>query len=215
MWGLVLRIASNYAADSRVVYVRRGAIGWPPVGPSRRTTSGTGAADSSCISMALVRAMNWPWLSRSRGMMVLSMPVTMLSACASQWMMGPPPTSTCDGKARLASRASTENVQAYELMARARHAYLQVTREHVSHGVKLLRQAIELDPNYAEASAHLAIAHFVLPYFSTVSPSSIEASAREAIDRAFELDDGLLRSRRPHRGRSRRGRRGAPRATRR
>jgi serine/threonine-protein kinase len=95
------------------------------------------------------------------------------------------------GEARLASASSTDSVQAYELVARARHAYLQVTRDHVDHGMKLLRQALELDPDYAEAWAHLAIAHFVLPYFSTVSPSSIEASAREAIDRAFALDDGL------------------------
>lgn len=93
-------------------------------------------------------------------------------------------------KERLAS-VSTRNVEAYELVARARHAYLQVTPDHVNHGMELLRQAIELDPEYAVAWAHLAIAHFVLPYFSSVPPSSVEASAREAIDRAFELDKGL------------------------
>jgi TolB-like protein len=94
-------------------------------------------------------------------------------------------------EARLSTRAGTKSVEAYELVARARHAYLRVTQDHVDHGTRLLRQAIDLDPDYAEAWAHLAIAHFVLPYFSTVSPSSIEASAREAIDRAFALDDGL------------------------
>jgi adenylate cyclase len=94
------------------------------------------------------------------------------------------------GRARLAAMPP-RNVQAYELVARARHAYLQVTQDHVDHGMKLLRQAVDLDPGYAQAWAHLAIAHFVLPYHSTVSPSSIEASAREAIDRALELDDSL------------------------
>jgi serine/threonine-protein kinase len=94
------------------------------------------------------------------------------------------------GKERLAT-VPTRNVEAYELVARARHAYLQVTPDHVNHGMELLRQAIELDPDYGVAWAHLAIAHFVLPYFSSVSPASVEASAREAIDRAFELDDGL------------------------
>jgi len=95
------------------------------------------------------------------------------------------------GEARLSARPSTTSFEAYEIVARARQAYLKVTRDHVDHGMRLLRQAIELDPDYAQAWAHLAIAHFVLPYFSTVAPSSIEASAREAIDRAFELDDGL------------------------
>lgn len=91
------------------------------------------------------------------------------------------------GRARLATIA-TENLEARDLLVRARHAYLQITQDHVDHGMSLLRQAIELDPDYAEAWAHLAISHFVLPYFSKISPRSIEASAREAIDRAFQLD---------------------------
>ena len=98
---------------------------------------------------------------------------------------------TARGEARLASGAATISFEAYELVARARHAYLQVTRDHVDHGMKLLRQALEIDPDYAEAWAHLALAHFVLPYFSSVAPASIEASARQAIDRALDLDDGL------------------------
>jgi hypothetical protein len=57
--------------------------------------------------------------------------------------------------------------------------------------MKLLRQAIELDADYAVVYAHLGIAHFVQPYFSPVSAASIEASAGDAIDRAFELDDSL------------------------
>ena len=94
------------------------------------------------------------------------------------------------GRARLAT-TPTKSLEAYELVLRARHEYLQVTQDHVDRGMELLHQAIELDPDYAVAHAHLAIAHFVLPYFSPVSPESIEASAREAIDRAFELDDTI------------------------
>lgn len=91
------------------------------------------------------------------------------------------------GRARLAS-TPTRSLKAYELVTRARHAYLQVTRDHVDHGLQLLERALDLDPEYAEAWAHLAISNFVLPYYSQVSPASIEASARDAIDRAFALD---------------------------
>lgn len=94
------------------------------------------------------------------------------------------------GRARLQA-ASARDEEAYELLVRARHAYLQITQSHVDHGMRLIRRALDIDPEYAEAWAHLAIAHFVLPYFSKVAPASIEASAREAIDRAFALDDGL------------------------
>jgi len=94
------------------------------------------------------------------------------------------------GRTRLKA-PPTRNLEAYELLARARHAYLQVTQAHIDHGMALIRRALELDPDYGEAWAHLAIAHFVLPYFSKVSPASVERSAREAIDRAFALDDGL------------------------
>jgi len=94
---------------------------------------------------------------------------------------------TARGRARLATRP-TDSLEAYELLVRARHAYLQITQDHVDHGMSLLRRAIEIDPEYAEAWAHLAISHFVLPYFSKIAPRSIEASAREAIDRAFQLD---------------------------
>jgi len=100
------------------------------------------------------------------------------------------PRLSARGRTRLKA-PPTRNLEAYELLARARHAYLQVTQAHIDHGMALIRRALELDPDYGEAWAHLAIAHFVLPYFSKVSPASVERSAREAIDRAFALDDGL------------------------
>jgi serine/threonine-protein kinase len=95
------------------------------------------------------------------------------------------------GTARIELRTSAPNIRAYELVARARHAYLKVTSDHVEHAKKLLRQALQLDPEYAQAWAHLAMAEFVLPYFSAVSPASLQASAKKAIDRALELDDSL------------------------
>lgn len=95
------------------------------------------------------------------------------------------------GRMRLAGRPSTTDVHAYQLVARARHAYLQISRARVDHGINLLRRALEIDPGYAEAWAHLAIAHFILPYFSPLPPPSVRETTREAIRRALELDRGL------------------------
>lgn len=92
------------------------------------------------------------------------------------------------GRMRLAGGPSTTNVQAYQLVARARHAYLRISLARVEHGIKLLRQALEIDPGYAEAWAHLAIAHFILPYFWPRPPSSVRETTREAINRALELN---------------------------
>ena len=46
-------------------------------------------------------------------------------------------------------------------------------------------------PQYALAYAHLGLAYFVQPFWSPVAPDRVSQSAKEAIDRAFELDPNL------------------------
>jgi len=94
------------------------------------------------------------------------------------------------GKARLATKP-TDNLEAYELVLRGRNEYLQALPENVARGLEFLRQAIELDAQYALAHAHLAMAYFIQPYWSAVAPERISKPAKEAIDRAFELDPNL------------------------
>jgi len=94
------------------------------------------------------------------------------------------------GKARLASKP-TDNLEAYELVLRGRNEYQQGLPENVARGLEFLRQAIELDPQYALAHAHRALAYFTQPFWSPVAPDRVSQPAKEAIDRAFELDPNL------------------------
>ncbi len=94
------------------------------------------------------------------------------------------------GKARLATKP-TDNLEAYELVLRARPEYMGALPDGVERGLQLLRQAIELDPQYALAYAHLGLAYFSAPYLSPVAPDRIGQPAKEALHRAFELDPNL------------------------
>jgi adenylate cyclase len=56
-----------------------------------------------------------------------------------------------------ARRKPTENLQAYDLMLRALPRLYARTRDSFEDALRLLRRAIEIDPSYAPASAHLAV----------------------------------------------------------
>ena len=94
------------------------------------------------------------------------------------------------GKARLATKP-TDNLEAYELVLRARPEYMTGLPDSVERGLQLLRQAIELDPQYALAHAHLGLAYFQQPFLSPVPPDRIRQPWKQALDRAFELDPNL------------------------
>lgn len=81
------------------------------------------------------------------------------------------------------SRKPPEELQAWQLMHRARPAY--VTNESSIEALAMLRRAIELDPGYVEAHAQLAL-H--LSFMSIIKDIKYANEAREAIDRALALD---------------------------
>ena len=81
---------------------------------------------------------------------------------------------------------------------RAREEYLQArsywklrNAEALSKAVDHYNQAIELDPNYAEAYAGLADSYIVLPMLTTVSTEDTYPKARQAAEKAIALDDSL------------------------
>jgi TolB-like protein/class 3 adenylate cyclase/Flp pilus assembly protein TadD len=78
-----------------------------------------------------------------------------------------------------AMRKSTENVEAYDLILRARELFRRWGKENNDEALRLQEKAIELDPEYATAYKDLAwtLVHGYLYY----------GGPKESLDRAFEV----------------------------
>jgi TolB-like protein len=60
----------------------------------------------------------------------------------------------------------TENAEAYALYLQGRHLWRTRQEANIREGIRLFKQAIELDPGYAKAYEALAVATLVLPAWS-------------------------------------------------
>ncbi len=60
----------------------------------------------------------------------------------------------------LAERKPTDSVEAYDLFLKGRANVHRYTREHHLEAIKCLEEAIEIDPNYADAYGYLSFCHF-------------------------------------------------------
>lgn len=101
-------------------------------------------------------------------------------------------TLTPDVEERIAGRP-TESLEAYDLYSRAHYLASKgsVRREDFVRAVELYGQAIDLDPDFAEAYAGLAAAHLSLNARGYVSEEQALSAAEAAARRAVELDDEL------------------------
>jgi len=104
--------------------------------------------------------------------------------------------SDISGKLKLKVSAdekkhATENAEAYQLYVKGRFYLAQRTRKSIYKALEQFNQAIAKDPNYAQAYAGLADAYVLL--FDREWISNVEASpkARNAAQRAIELDPTL------------------------
>jgi TolB-like protein/Tfp pilus assembly protein PilF len=100
-------------------------------------------------------------------------------------------------EAKMLSNQPTESIQAYDLFLKARLALqdteVQSTLDDTA--VRLLEQAVEIDPGYAQAWALLAVAHGDY-YWYRVDPSITRLERmKQALDRAFELQPDLPEAR--------------------
>jgi TolB-like protein/Flp pilus assembly protein TadD len=98
---------------------------------------------------------------------------------------------------KLITGRPTENIEAYDLFLKARLAMqnteIQTTFDEVA--IRLLEQATQADPNYAQAWALLAVAHGGIYWFRVdPDPSRLERM-KQAVDRAFELQPDLPEAR--------------------
>jgi TolB-like protein/Flp pilus assembly protein TadD len=86
------------------------------------------------------------------------------------------------------SRTPTTNVQAHELYLRGRFAWNKRTEEDLRRAVAFFQDAIELDPDYAQAYSGLADACVVLGNLGAMAAGEVRSRARVAAERALELD---------------------------
>jgi DNA-binding winged helix-turn-helix (wHTH) protein/tetratricopeptide (TPR) repeat protein len=93
-------------------------------------------------------------------------------------------------KKRLTKR-HTLNAEAYELYVRGRYHALKATPPEIQTAISYFRQAIDLDPDYALAYVGLADAYRSFPLNSDMPPSEFFPRAKEALQKAIEIDDTL------------------------
>lgn len=91
----------------------------------------------------------------------------------------------------LASTRSTDNLEAYQLYLQGRYLWQQRGEENIRNSIDIFKQVIDMDPGFARAWSSLAAAYAVLDGYSDESLAAMAPLAREAADKAIELDPNL------------------------
>jgi serine/threonine protein kinase/tetratricopeptide (TPR) repeat protein len=85
----------------------------------------------------------------------------------------------------------TDNIEAYNLNLKGRHFLKHYTKEGLQKGLEAFQQAIEKDPKYAMAYVGIATYFNNLGYYNFVPPKDAFPKAKEATEKALEIDDSL------------------------
>ncbi len=99
-------------------------------------------------------------------------------------------TLTADEKADIAA-ASPVDPEVYELFLKGRYLCDNWSPEEVAQGIRLLEEAVRIEPGNAPAQAQLALCLQYSAFFGYRDPSEVHALAEAAARKAVELDDGL------------------------
>jgi serine/threonine-protein kinase len=92
---------------------------------------------------------------------------------------------------RKLSRGYSENAEAYRLYLQGRHWWSKRTKEGLENALRLLGQAIELDPQFALAHSGIADTYSLMPMYGFITPRAGVEKAQAAAERALQLDDQL------------------------
>ncbi|HWY58784.1 MAG TPA: tetratricopeptide repeat protein [Terriglobales bacterium] len=88
-------------------------------------------------------------------------------------------------------KRSTERPDAYEAYVKGRYFWNKRTEIGMRKGLEYFRQAIALDPTFAEAYVGVADSYGTLGLYAMLPPKEAFPAAKEAAKRALEMDDGL------------------------
>ncbi|HKR11654.1 MAG TPA: protein kinase [Pyrinomonadaceae bacterium] len=89
------------------------------------------------------------------------------------------------------ARHYTTDNEAYVLYLKGRYFFNKRTEENYHKGIEYFRQAVKKDPSYALAHAGIADCYGLLGAYLLMDPHLAFTSARDAANKALELDDGL------------------------
>jgi TolB-like protein/DNA-binding winged helix-turn-helix (wHTH) protein/Flp pilus assembly protein TadD len=92
---------------------------------------------------------------------------------------------------RRFAKRSTERPDAYEAYVKGRYFWNKRTDKGMKKGLEYFRQAITLDPTFAEAYVGVADSYATLGLYAVLPPKEAFPAAKEAAKRALEMDDGL------------------------
>ena len=87
--------------------------------------------------------------------------------------------------------ALPESVETYELYLQGRYHWSRWRTEGAEQAIHFFQAAIQKDPNYAAAYAGLAESYCWLGFFGALPPNEAMPKARQAAQKAIELDDSL------------------------
>ncbi|BDC47887.1 serine/threonine protein kinase [Bryobacterales bacterium F-183] len=93
------------------------------------------------------------------------------------------------GSQTMLTRHGTDNLEAYDLVRRAE--FYWINAEDAVRATAMYEQAIQKDPNYAEAHAGLSWAKNFLFYVGAATAPEVIPLARQHAARALQLDPGL------------------------
>jgi TolB-like protein/Tfp pilus assembly protein PilF len=92
---------------------------------------------------------------------------------------------------RRFTKRSTERPDAYEAYVKGRYFWNKRTQAGMMKGLEYFRQAIALDPTFAEAYVGVADSYATFGLYAMLPPKEAFPAAKEAARRALAMDDGL------------------------
>jgi serine/threonine protein kinase/Tfp pilus assembly protein PilF len=95
---------------------------------------------------------------------------------------------TGEEKKRLTGRDPT-NAEAYQFYLRGRYYWNKRTANGLRRAIELFQQAVDRDPNYPLGYVGLADCYLLMEQYAGVPNNESLPKAREAVDRALQLDD--------------------------
>ena len=96
-----------------------------------------------------------------------------------------------DKEEKRFNQRPTENTEAYDAFLKGRYFWNKRTAEDFMKGLQYFREAIRLDPNFAEAYQGVADSYATLGLYAVISPQEAFPAARDAARKALQMNDRL------------------------